>query len=120
MLVANGDQTGSTRFAEASTTTEMLVAQETMKLRNDLDLLEQKVEPLRGQLGEPLFQSFGTVDVGAAQNFLENLSTVARSSASPYFNDALPDATFCHVLIAVNNGSNDRTWTRFLTRAAVT
>jgi G3E family GTPase len=61
-------------------------AQDTMKLRNGLDLLEQKVEPLRGQLGEPLFQSFGTVDVRAAQNCLAPSTSMLRrriSSARP-------------------------------------
>ncbi len=55
-------------------------AQGTMKLRNDLDALEQKVESLRGQLGEPLFQSFRTLDVGAAQKCLETLRSVVNAA----------------------------------------
>ena len=50
-------------------------AQGTMKLRNDLDALERNVEPLRSQLGETLFQSFRTLDFGAAQKCLESLKT---------------------------------------------
>ncbi len=55
-------------------------AQGTINLRNDLDLLEQKVEPLRGQLGAPLFQSFRTVDVAAAQKGLDKLRTVVNAA----------------------------------------
>lgn len=55
-------------------------AQETMKLRNDLDRLEQQVESLRGQLGEDLFQSFRTLDVGVAQNGLESLKAAVNAA----------------------------------------
>jgi very-short-patch-repair endonuclease len=55
-------------------------AQETVILRNDLDVLEQKVEPLRGQLGETLFQSFRKVDVGAAQKCLEKMRSVVTAA----------------------------------------
>jgi very-short-patch-repair endonuclease len=55
-------------------------AQETMKLRNNLDGLEQKVEPLRGQLGEALFQSFHTLDVEAAQKCLAKLRLVVNAA----------------------------------------
>lgn len=55
-------------------------AQDTMKLRNDLDALEQKVESLRGQLGEALFQSFRTLDVGASQKCLESLGVVVNAA----------------------------------------
>ena len=55
-------------------------AQETMKLRNDLDALEQKVESLRGELGEPLFQSFRTLDVGTAQKCLETLRSAVNAA----------------------------------------
>jgi very-short-patch-repair endonuclease len=63
-------------------------AQDTMNLRNSLDALEQRVESLRGQLGETLFQSFRTLDVGAAQDCLESLRVavhVATRSQQEFF-----------------------------------
>lgn len=55
-------------------------AQATMKLRNDLDVLEQKVEPLRSQLGETLFQSFRAVDIEPAQKCLKKLRSVVNAA----------------------------------------
>ncbi|HWQ93149.1 MAG TPA: AAA domain-containing protein [Clostridia bacterium] len=55
-------------------------AQQTMKLRNDLDVLERKVEPLRGELGEMLFRTFRTLDIGASQNFLDSLKTFVNAA----------------------------------------
>lgn len=55
-------------------------AQETMKLRNDLGALERNVEPLRGRLGETVFQSFRSLDVGAAQNCLGTLRAAVNAA----------------------------------------
>jgi very-short-patch-repair endonuclease len=55
-------------------------AQETMKLRNELDALERSVEPLRGQLGEALFHSFRTLDMEATQRGLDSLKTVVNAA----------------------------------------
>lgn len=55
-------------------------AQETMKQRNELDVLEQNVEPLRGRLGETLFQSFRAMDARAAQKWLESLRAVVNAA----------------------------------------
>lgn len=55
-------------------------AQNTMKLRNNLDGLERKVEPLREQLGENLFLSFRTLDLRIARECLDSLRTLVNSA----------------------------------------
>lgn len=55
-------------------------AERTMELRNALDALEKKVEPLRGQLGEDLFQSFRKLDVYTAQGSIGILKSVVREA----------------------------------------
>ena len=50
-----------------------IAAQATMKLRNDLDAQEQKVEQLRSELGEEMFLRFRTLDVEPAGKYLESL-----------------------------------------------
>jgi very-short-patch-repair endonuclease len=55
-------------------------AERTMELRNALDALERKVEPLRAQLGDDLFQSFRKLDVQKAQGSLGILRPVVRAA----------------------------------------
>lgn len=69
-------------FAKTLTRVKELqnAAQETMKLRNEVDALEQAIEPLRNQLGETLFQAFRTLDLQAAQRALDGLTTAVKAA----------------------------------------
>jgi very-short-patch-repair endonuclease len=55
-------------------------AERTMDMRNALDSLEKKVEPLRNQLGADLFQSFRTLDLQNAQGSLGMLKPAVRAA----------------------------------------
>jgi very-short-patch-repair endonuclease/chaperonin cofactor prefoldin len=55
-------------------------ANETVKLRNELDALERSIEPLRAELGETLFQSFRTFEATAVMNSLETLETALNAA----------------------------------------
>lgn len=55
-------------------------AVQTVELRNQLDLLEQRVEPLRKELGEARFQSFRALDDPSAEQVLNSVKATVRAA----------------------------------------
>jgi very-short-patch-repair endonuclease len=72
LLAASATPSDQSKFEEASSAHDKLRAQfrqleikiaETIKLRNEVDQLEQKVEPVRAMLGDNVFASFRELDL---------------------------------------------------------